>query len=424
MKKVYLLVVFVLLALLVVPVAAQEAEPGAKLVIESWRQDDIPIWNDVIIPAFNKVHPEIQVIFQPTKQEDYNGQLNTRLAGGTAGDLITCRPFDPSLKLYESGYLANLNDLPGMQYFDSSAKVAWTTDDGSVTYCVPMASVIHGFMYNKTAFEQKGWKVPVTKDEFWALLDAIKADGEYIPLAMGTHDLWEAATMGWYNIGVQNYKGEEGRLALINGTAKFTDPPYVKTYEELAKWAPYLPDGYQSVQYSDAQQLFTMGRAAIYPTGSWEISVFEPMINGAFEMGAFRVPKDNADDPCYISDHTDIGIGMNVATKYPEAVKIFLNWVATPEFATLYANNMVGFYPLAKIDYTIDNPVAQEFLSWRKDCQSSIRISASIIGRGEPGMDTDIWQTSANVINGTMTPMEAAQYVQDALAKWYKPQQK
>ncbi len=105
-----------------------------------------------------------------------------------------------------------------------------------------------------------------------------------------------------------------------------------------------------------------------------EISVFEPMINGAFEMGAFRVPKDNADDPCYISDHTDIGIGMNVATKYPEAVKIFLNWVATPEFATLYANNMVGFYPLAKIDYTIENPVAQEFLSWRKDCQSSIRI--------------------------------------------------
>ena len=338
--------------------------------------------------------------------------------------MITCRPFDPSLKLYESGYLANLNDLPGMQFFDSSAKVAWTTDDGSVTYCVPMASVIHGFMYNKTAFEQKGWKVPVTKDEFWALLDAIKADGEYIPLAMGTHDLWEAATMGWYNIGVQNYKGEEGRLAIINGTAKFTDPPYVKTYEELAKWAPYLPEGYQSVQYSDAQQLFTMGRAAIYPTGSWEISVFEPMINGAFEMGAFRVPKDNADDPCYISDHTDIGIGMNAATKYPEAVKIFLTWVATPEFATLYANNMVGFYPLAKIDYTIDNPVAQEFLSWRKDCQSSIRISASIIGRGEPGMDTDIWQTSANVINGTMTPMEAAQYVQDALAKWYKPQQK
>ena len=419
MKKFFVFVVLVMLLLLVVPVAAQEA--GAKLIIESWRQDDITIWNEKILPAFKAVHPEIEVIFQPTKQEDYNGQLNTKLEGGTAGDIITCRPFDPSLALFEKGFLAPLNDLPGMASFGDSAKVAWTTDDGTTTYCVPMASVIHGFMYNKTAFEEKGWKVPVTKDEFFALLDAIKADGEYIPLAMGTHDLWEAATMGWYNIGVQNYKGEEGRLGIINGTAKFTDEPFVKTFEELAKWAPYLPDGYQAVQYSDAQQLFTMGKAAIFPTGSWEISVFEPLIGGEFEMGAFRVPMDKAEDACFISDHTDIGIGMNSATKYPEAARIFLDWVASAEFASLYANNMVGFFPLANIEYSVDNPVAQEFLSWRKDCGSSIRISASIIGRGEPGMDTDLWNTSANVINGTMTPADAAKYVQDALDKWYKP---
>jgi raffinose/stachyose/melibiose transport system substrate-binding protein len=166
-----------------------------------------------------------------------------------------------------------------------------------------------------------------------------------------------------------------------------------------------------------------MGLAAIYPTGSWEISVFEPMIAGAFEMGAFRVPKDNADDPCYISDHTDIGIGMNAATKYPEAARIFLDWVASAEFASLYANNMVGFFPLANIEYSVENPTVKEFLSWRSECESSIRISASIIGRGEPGMDTDLWNTSANVINGTMTPADAAAYVQEALAKWYKPQQ-
>jgi hypothetical protein len=35
------------------------------------------------------------------------------LEGVHAGDLITCRPFDASLKLIEKGYLAPLNDLPG-----------------------------------------------------------------------------------------------------------------------------------------------------------------------------------------------------------------------------------------------------------------------------------------------------------------------
>ncbi len=43
------------------------------------------------------------------------------------------------------------------------------------------------------------------------MLEKIKADGTYVPLAMGTHDQWEAATMGYQNIGPNYWKGEEGR---------------------------------------------------------------------------------------------------------------------------------------------------------------------------------------------------------------------
>ena len=79
--------------------------------------------------------------------------MNTRLEGGTAGDLITCRPFDASLALFEAGHLASLNDLEGMDNFGSVAKSAWITDDGSDVFCVPMASVIHGFIYNQDIFD-------------------------------------------------------------------------------------------------------------------------------------------------------------------------------------------------------------------------------------------------------------------------------
>jgi ribonuclease HII len=46
-----------------------------------------------------------------------------------------------------------------------------------------MASVIHGFIYNKDAFDQLGIAVPTTVDEFFAALDKIKADGTYIAVA-------------------------------------------------------------------------------------------------------------------------------------------------------------------------------------------------------------------------------------------------
>ncbi len=83
-----------------------------------------------------------------------------------------------------------------------------------------MASVIHGFIYNKDIFSELKLEIPKTVDEFFAVLDKIKADGKYVPLDIGTADQWEAATMGFQNIGPNYWKGEEGRKALIAGTAE------------------------------------------------------------------------------------------------------------------------------------------------------------------------------------------------------------
>lgn len=157
-------------------------------------------------------HNESLFVHRPSghcRRHDGSGRGRCR-SGGTAGDLITCRPFYASLELYKAGHLASLNDLEGLNV----AKSAWTTDDGAVTFCLPMASVIHGFFYNKEAFEEVGVDVPDTLAEFKAVLDKFNADGTYTPLAMGTNDQWEAATMGFQNVGPNFWKGEEGRRAL------------------------------------------------------------------------------------------------------------------------------------------------------------------------------------------------------------------
>src|SRR3954462_5740436 len=167
------------------------------LNIESWRGDDLAIWKDKLIPAFEAKNPGIKVVFAPSAPTEYDAALGAKLAAGSAGDLISCRPFDKSLELFKKGNLADLSALPGMENFSPVAKAAWQTDDGKSSFCVPMASVIHGFIYNKDAFDKLGIKVPTTNEEFYAALDKIKADGTYIPMAMGTKDLWEAATMGY-----------------------------------------------------------------------------------------------------------------------------------------------------------------------------------------------------------------------------------
>jgi len=392
------------------------------LTIESWRNDDLQIWQDKIIPAFEAKNPGIKVVFAPTAPTEYNAALNSKLQAGSAGDLITCRPFDASLSLYNDGYLAPLQDLDGMKNFGSVAKSGWSTDDGSVTFCMPMASVIHGFIYNKDAFDELGLSAPATEAEFFAALEKIKADGTYVPMAMGTADQWEAATMGYQNIGPNYWKGEDGRLALISGDQKLSDPQWTAPYAALAKWKDYLGDGFEAQSYPDSQNLFTLGRAAIYPAGSWEITGFNGQAD--FKMGAFIPPVASAGDTCYISDHVDIALGINSKTKNREAAETFLNWVGSAEFASIYANALPGFFSLSDHEVKMSDPLAQEFVSWRGKCKSTIRSTYQILSRGTPNLENETWAASANVIKGTETPEAAAKRLQDGLASWYEPAMK
>ena len=184
--------------------------------------------------------------------------------------------------------------------------------------------------------------------------------------------------MGYQNIGPNYWKGEEGRAALIKGEQKLTDTDWVAPYDELAKWKPYLGDGFEAQTYPDSQNLFTLGRAAIYPAGSWEIGLFNTQAQ--FKMGAFPPPVEKAGDTCYISDHTDIGMGLNAASKNADAAKTFLSWVASPDFATIYANALPGFFSLNSTPVKMEDPLAQEFVSWRDKCKSTIRSTYQILG--------------------------------------------
>jgi raffinose/stachyose/melibiose transport system substrate-binding protein len=407
-------------ALLIAMFSAQAAQAGT-LVIESWRVDDKTLWEKVLLPAFEKNHPGIEVKFTPTAPTEYDSSLAARLAGGTAGDLIACRPFDVSLSLYKKGHLERLDGKPGMQNFAPTATVAWQTDDANETFCMPVASVIHGFLYNKKIFKKLNLQPPKTVDEFFGVLDALKQGG-ITPLALGTADQWESSQMVYTNIGPNFWRGEEGRKALIAGKAKLTDAPFVEALQFEQKMGTYLSKGASAQTYGDSQNQFALGRAAIYPTGSWDISYFSQ--TPGLELGAFPPPVRKAGDPCFISDHMDIGIGINKKSKNKDDAYKFLAWVGSQEFADIYTNRVTGFFSLSNHLIAVRDPVAKQMAEWRGSCASTIRFNAQVLNRGRPSMESELWNVNAQVLNGKLAPKEAAAKLQNGFAKWYKPPQK
>jgi len=388
-----------------------------KIVLGTWRTEDAAMWENDIIPAFEKSHPGITVEYAPVDTNDYNAAIQSQIEGGTGPDVIMCRPFDVNRSWIEQGYFDSLAELDAISTFPESALAAWEGDDGT-PYCVPVASVLAGFYYNTAIFDELGLEVPTTQAEFLDVLDAIKKDGTYTPLALGSADGWQLAYNMLYQVGPNAWHGEDGRLGLIDGSKKLTDPDFVEGFRVFDSFTDYLPKGYESISYEDMTQLFTLGQAAILPDGSWQIS---QVTSTGLDVGVFGAPPAAAGEQRYQQEMADMAFGLNAAGKQKEAATEFLEWLGTPEFQQLYVNKLPGFFSMGSEPVSYDNPLAQEFADLKEGAELTSRLALDRLSAGQPPLDDEIWRVAQLMYNSGLSPEEATAELQKGLDSWYTP---
>jgi len=387
------------------------------LTLATWRTEDTAMWEDEIIPAFEKAHPDISVEYAPVGTDDYNAAIQSQIKGGTGADLMMCRPFDVNRAWIADGYFEPLAGTEAVGAFDETALAAWTDDAGD-PYCVPIASVLAGFYYNTAVFDELGLEVPTTQDEFLKVLQAIADDGSVAPLALGSADGWQLAYNVLYSMGPNYWGGETGRQGLIDGSQKISDPDFVAAFEAVDQLKPYLPSGYESLTYEDMMQLFTLGKAAIIPDGSWNISAATAT---GLDVGVFAAPVANAGDQRYQQEMPDQGIGMNAKSEHKEAAQTFLDWLATPEFQSLYVNKLPGFFSMGTEPVTYENTLAQEFADLKTGADLTPRLALDRLSAGTPPLDDEIWGALQNMLNTGLSPSDATKALQAGLDTWYQP---
>lgn len=385
------------------------------LTIESWRKDDQLFWDKVLIPAFQRQHPEIRLRFKPEEPLAYDTKLASRLSTRRAGDLIFCRPFDASVSMQAKGYLKPLQE-DELRHFSRSARQAWTTDDGQTTYCMPVAYVIHGIFYNKQIFRDLKLSPPTTVDEFFSLLQRVAAGTALTPLALGTADMWESTQVVFTGMGPNFWGGETARQQLIKGQAKFTDPGFLKAWRMMARLKPFMHAQQNDMTHSDVQLLFATGNAAVYPMGSWDIDFLRSTsfaYKKPIDLGVFKPPVEHPGQTCHLSVHPDFGIGVNKNSPHQAAAQKFIDWLGSADFAQLLSDTLTGYFPLSSHPIKVNDPLGQEMLNWRQECQDTIRLNAYKINRVWPPMEEELWYANVKVINQDITPEQAARHIQN-----------
>lgn len=399
--------------------SASASGDAVKLKMGSWRTDDVQQMK-AVLQEFSKDYPNIEVDFQPTNPPDYNATLRLQLTSGTGPDVMYARSFATGEALFNDGYFADVSALEGLKdNYDEGTRAPWATADGT-SFAIPFAAVSHGIYYNKDIFAELNLSAPKNWDDFLNICQTIK-DAGYIPLANALGDEWDIAEVVLMSIAPNFIGGYEGRLAYDKGEKEFNGPEVVALFEAMASLTPYLPKGFEGLGYNDSNALFATGQAAMYFDGSWTIGTFEDV---DFQWDILPPPAPAGNSKEYITFHADAGMAMNAATEHPEEVKLLLQWFGSKRGAEALAAQLpTGFFPMSDNAVTIEDEHANSFLAMNKGRGTDVRWPWPELLAGEPSGYTLMMNGAIGVINGMMTPKEAADSLKEGLSSWYAPAQ-
>jgi multiple sugar transport system substrate-binding protein len=225
-------------------------------------------------------------------------------------------------------------------------KAASTGDDGK-TYFVPVYNYPWVVLYRKSLFQEKGYEIPKTIDEFIALAKKMQADG-VVPLAFGDKDGWPA--MGTFDILNMRMNGYQFHVDLMAGKEKWTDPRVKDVFAKWAELLPYFQEGAPGRTWQEAAKAALVDKkAAMYFLGTFAI---EQAGDAASDVGFFAFPTlgTQFDSENAIDAPID-GFMMSANPKNPEAAKAFLECVGSPEAQVKYVTSTgigsVAVSPLA-----------------------------------------------------------------------------
>ncbi len=312
---------------------AAPAFAKTELSFWSWRQEDAKAYNE-IIAEFEKTHPDIHITYTAHEAKAYNTILTTALAGGSGPDIIHTRAYGSLENISGAGYLEPLDGKVDFSHIPPDLLRGTTLRADGKVYAVPFATQTVLVYYNKDIFDAQHLTPPTTWDEFKDVAEKLKAAG-ITPLANGTADGWTIEVAS--GAIMPNFYGPDFFGEVTSGKTTFEDPRYVDALKHMAELAPYMPTGFEGVDYATMKALFTSGSAAMFIGGSWEIPGWRDAgLNFGFMPGPAAKPGNDR----LVATWLDGGYGVNAASPNKEAALEFIRFTATPEFAQMLADKL------------------------------------------------------------------------------------
>ena len=262
------------------------------------------VWANVAAAFTAETGIEVQL----TTDKNLEDVISASMQGGEYPDVIhlaTGRPAGLTEQFIKDKAIAEITDVlsmtvPGEDKLVSEKISGGFTEtsltnpygDGK-TYLAPMFYSPCGLFYNAKLFEEKGWEVPTTWDEMWALGETAKAEG----IALFTYP-----TTGYFDTFIPNLIASVGGTELWESISNYEEGIWEsaegqKVLDVIGKLVTYVhpntPAQANNQDFTKNQLMVMQDQALFMPNGTWivgEMAEAQTTLTNDFGWGMTALP--------------------------------------------------------------------------------------------------------------------------------------
>ena len=325
----------------------KRADGKTEIEVVSYKPEAVKAF-EKIEKRFNETHDDIHLtISSPNEAMTI---LKTRFIREDYPDIIAIGGDINYSNFLDADLFEDISGLDEVQtvkqaYLDMDKELEFIPKDG--TYALPYVANAAGILYNKDLFEENGWKVPDTWQEFTTLCDEIKQSGT-LPLYLGFKDTWTCLAP-WNALAVGLTDSDTcNQVNMGNTTFSDTYGPVAEKMRALLDYAEKNPYAYG---YNDACTAFARGESAMYPIGSYAIPQIQS-VNPDMDIDSFVTPASNDPSENKLNSGVDLQFCVMDDCENKEAAYEVLDFLLEDENIQTYLDDQKAV-PCKEGDFTL-----------------------------------------------------------------------
>ena len=325
----------------------EQTNGKVKIEVVQYKPEAVDVFEE-LEKKFNETHDNIELVID--SPNDAMTILKTRFIREDYPDIIGIGGDVNYSNFLDSDMLMDISDFDGLDdikeaYLETDKELEYVPMDG--VYAMPYMANAAGVLYNKEMFEEHGWTIPTTWDEFTALCEKIEAEGIQ-PLYFGFKDSWTCLAP-WNAIAV-DLAPSDVCSEVNKGNTTFTDN-YREVAEKEKALLAYAQDNPAAYGYNDACTAFAKGESAMFVIGSYAVPQIKS-VNPDMNIDSFVFPASNNAEENVLNSGNDLQFSIMKNCEHKEEAYEVLRFFMEDENVQSYIDDQSAV-PCKKGDFEL-----------------------------------------------------------------------